>query len=536
MEGLRIATKDTSDDDDDEDHYDDNDAWNNPHEGFQCTSHPLGIQMLEIWQEAIIEASRASSSGGNHGDEDNRFTQAAKHVEKTLNHMSNKDLPTGMNDNKRTLSSAMSIAMNIVLDSGFTVSHEPCIGPDPWTQANLSAMRLTGNGWPPTLLVGQGQLQQVGKKNLRRETRGQLLNQLQRHRLLDQQFGVNDYSPVLLLAFDNLSVEVDLAFPCKKGGKLERDGVVQFQERVRWGTETFATLRLLCVSLSCDGSNDEDGERTKNLSALLRFLSKALETLSTTTQKKRVQFKIPFPLQLDDMSDVVSVRTKGPYVTIIEHAPGEAYVYKEFCYYLRDESSEWSRMPLAEIRQKKKKDQRLPPPEKLLEVLGAPYCTEWKLFTGPFGVSVLRYPWIEGAWHKASVNGWLMILDQIRRMHSIGLVHGDLLPRNLVFQDDSGYVIDFDFAREAGEDYIHDFRREGGLEAFRHPDAEGSRPMKKIHDLHSLRQISTYLFDLSPAECEEIDRCDSLEDLSQWFQQHPDINVVSFDLSEEEEP
>ena len=93
------------------------------------------------------------------------------------------------------------------------------------------------------------------------------------------------------------------------------------------------------------------------------------------------------------------------------------------------------------------KDQRQPPPRELLELLGPPYADEWKVHKGPFGISVLRYPFIEGSSDQPSGSGWLQILRQIQLMHENNFVHGDLLPRNVIFTSEGmGYVIDSEWS------------------------------------------------------------------------------------------
>ena len=48
----------------------------------------------------------------------------------------------------------------------------------------------------------------------------------------------------------------------------------------------------------------------------------------------------------------------------------------------------------------------------------------------------------------------MAVLNQVRIMNGLDYVHGDLLPRNLVFSADNGYVIDFDLTRKVGGRYV----------------------------------------------------------------------------------
>lgn len=141
-----------------------------------------------------------------------------------------------------------------------------------------------------------------------------------------------------------------------------------------------------------------------------------------------------------------------------------------------------------------KKNQRQPPPLELLQALGDPYIN-WKVEKGPFGMSTLSYDHIDGSSDKPSVKGWLKILKQVKLMHNLGYIHGDLLPRNALFNGDNGYLIDFDLSRKEGENYVaaynsRDFR------CCRHDDAQRNEPMKKDHDLFALIHMTRYFFRL----------------------------------------
>ena len=72
-----------------------------------------------------------------------------------------------------------------------------------------------------------------------------------------------------------------------------------------------------------------------------------------------------------------------------------------------------------------------------------------------------------------SVGSWLMILKQVKKMHGIDFVRGDLLPRNtrnvLFRQPADGFVIDFDLSRNEGHSYVSGFNHKD----FLHDDARG---------------------------------------------------------------
>jgi len=339
-------------------------------------------------------------------------------------------------------------------------------------------------------MVGEGRW---NANDLREETRGQMFNELLRHRAIDKESeGEGNNGPVLLVAFDKGKVEIDLAFPSTKSGKLEQDNVVEFSSDMDNGKETFWTVRILRTSI-------EDGYARKNLSIVLRFIADALEKLDSWKGQSRVQYKKPMPLKAQD--DILAVAQYcGENVTIIEEASGSKFVYKEYSYHLRQACD--FMMPLFVIE---KTDQRQPPPNELLTELGTDYNTEWKVHKGPFGSSVLRYPFIEGSCNSPSVSGWLEILLLIQKMHKIDFVHGDLLPRNVIFDTAGrGYVIDFDLSRKAGCEYVRGYNHLD-FPKFRHDGARAGEVMTKDHDLHSLREMSNFFFELEQSTIRDLD-------------------------------
>jgi hypothetical protein len=122
-------------------------------------------------------------------------------------------------------------------------------------------------------------------------------------------------------------VEIDLASPSTKGGKLEIDEVVAFPGSIEMGTETFWTVPLLRLSI-------EGAECSENLPVILRFLSDSLSVLDEWPQKERVQWKMPIPLEMRYHSDISSAETYGENVTMIERkSAAPRRIYKEYCYH-----------------------------------------------------------------------------------------------------------------------------------------------------------------------------------------------------------
>ena len=457
---------------------------------MQCTSHPACVSLLGEFEDALKAQKELKLE---------KESRAAKHVLQARNRVESEEedkiqsADFRIGKNERFFTGAMASAMNSLLEDGYVVQHQACIGTGA-THSDLSATRIHvgDTEWTNTLMVGEGKWNAA---KLRDETRGQIFNALLRHRAIDRPA---EYGPILLLAFDNRKIEVDIAFPATKGGKLAQDGLVEFRGCFDDKRETFWTVRLLSIGIDGDLLDD-------NLPPLFRFLSKALAILHKWPQQSRVQFKMPMPLTVDDAADISNATTYGENVTFIERrSSGSRRVYKEYCYHLR----KWI----------EPKDRRRPPPKELLEALGTPY-KDWEIHKGPCGISVLCYDFISGTSNKPSVKGWLKVLDQIQRIHSFGFVHGDLLPRNIIFgDDDDGYVIDFDLSREEGQLYVKGFNHDD-FKTFRHPNARERTPMKKEHDLHSLRQLSKMFFDLTTHDIDDM----SIEKLLNFFQDNPNV-------------
>jgi serine/threonine protein kinase len=183
-------------------------------------------------------------------------------------------------------------------------------------------------------------------------------------------------------------------------------------------------------------------------------------------------------------------------------------VYKEFCYYLR-ESDNFNHTETII----KKADQRWPPDRKLLKTLGEPYSS-WEIEDGPCGIKILVYDYIEGTSWPTSRLAWIQVLKQVGIMHSLGYVHGDLLPRNLIFDNGAGYVIDFDLMREEGGLYVSGYNH-SAFGAYRHKDAHAGNKMQKEHDFWALMQMSKEYF----ADHDGIDNVTEISGLVQYFEE-----------------
>ena len=196
---------------------------------MQCTSSPASVELLKILEEAV--------NAQQNGTLDEKFQVAAYYVLHARSRLTLGTVPEGIGENERFFTGAMANAINAVIKDGYCVLHQACLGAGAM-HSDLSATCIsTTDEWPSTLMVGEGRW---SASDLRKDTRGQMLNELLRHRLIDSE-GKKDpnYGPILLVAFDKIDVEIDLAFPSTKGGKLEDDQVVNFPACTSPHTETF---------------------------------------------------------------------------------------------------------------------------------------------------------------------------------------------------------------------------------------------------------------------------------------------------------
>jgi Fungal protein kinase len=65
----------------------------------------------------------------------------------------------------------------------------------------------------------------------------------------------------------------------------------------------------------------------------------------------------------------------------------------------------------------------------------------WK-FRGQ--MMVLSSPYIKGTHYATKVSQLLGVINHLEQLHKRGYVHGDIRAFNIIFTEDSGYLIDFD--------------------------------------------------------------------------------------------
>lgn len=105
--------------------------------------------------------------------------------------------------------------------------------------------------------------------------------------------------------------------------------------------------------------------------------------------------------------------------------------------------------------------------------------------------TVLIYTIIEGSTVPLSYKHIAMAKVSISRLHSLGLVHGDIRRGNIVFTDNDALLIDFDFTGECGSTYPTSYNCSLSE---RHPSVEKGGKLDYCHDYYALMMIAQAQF------------------------------------------
>ena len=428
------------------------------------------------------------------GEVEDRFNIAANYVYNNWHHKRFTAGKNGVYKNERWLTGIVCNALNLALqaDGGLVALHQGCIGSGS-THSDISVSAV-GLEQSPPLLVCEGK--QDSDITIRQAVRGQLFNELVRHRRIfaggsDQ----TDFRPVLLMALNTAHVSLELAFPTTKGGHLKINEWIT-PEANAVGDVVFFTVQIAFINI------DSTGDR-KNLAKLFCFIEGAVKKLRDMKDYKRDQWKTPWV----KTTSVTKASKHGDNVTVVD----ESWVYKEFCYYLRQQDG-FNTIPIAIEKQ----DQRKPPPEELLRKLGKPY-SDWvceKYAGGWF--EVLEYDFIQGDQRQVTKASWMSLLKRIAILHDNGYVHGDILPRNMLFSGNEGYIIDFDLMRQEYQLYVLGYNHMD-FAKYRHPEALAQKKMEKKHDVHALAMIGIEYFGDAIAVHPNMEHVSLIEDLLGCF-------------------
>jgi Phosphotransferase enzyme family len=102
---------------------------------------------------------------------------------------------------------------------------------------------------------------------------------------------------------------------------------------------------------------------------------------------------------------------------------------------------------------------------------------------------VIEYPAINGTHGAKRVEQMIHVVDQLQKLHESNLCHGDIRGYNVLFNEGTSCLIDFDFAGVCGkkqypEGYIVDIP-----DGKRHEGAKGGEFLQKIHDCFALAAV-----------------------------------------------
>jgi Fungal protein kinase len=114
---------------------------------------------------------------------------------------------------------------------------------------------------------------------------------------------------------------------------------------------------------------------------------------------------------------------------------------------------------------------------------------------------VLSSPYIKGTHYATKVSQLLGVINHLEQLHKRGYVHGDIRAFNIIFTEESGYLIDFDIGGLEDENstmYPRGYNQTLN-DAFR-AWGEGDR-ITKQHDWQALIYVLLELHDIKPPVC-----------------------------------
>lgn len=102
---------------------------------------------------------------------------------------------------------------------------------------------------------------------------------------------------------------------------------------------------------------------------------------------------------------------------------------------------------------------------------------------------LLKYSYFVGSSEVQYFKQYSGICKMLFEIHSLGYCHGDIRPSNMVFNGDTGYLVDYDLAGKENELYPLGYvsKQSGNEFRMRHRLAIQKNRMKKDHDIHALK-------------------------------------------------
>ena len=123
-------------------------------------------------------------------------------------------------------------------------------------------------------------------------------------------------------------------------------------------------------------------------------------------------------------------------------------------------------------------DHTICPNVELLQAVGA-YNSSVINLTKDGRFVMLAYTYSEGDQIPTSMEGFAGVVGAPHIIHEQGFVHGDVRAYNIVFSQDSSFLIEYNLARKAGARYPIGFVH---YEQERHPAARAGYQMYPLHD------------------------------------------------------
>eukprot|EP00045_Choanoeca_perplexa_P013521 m.153895 g.153895 ORF g.153895 m.153895 type:complete len:747 (+) comp16376_c2_seq12:89-2329(+) len=176
-------------------------------------------------------------------------------------------------------------------------------------------------------------------------------------------------------------------------------------------------------------------------------------------------------------------------------APSQKLLIKLFDYSHRAEGVWYNCRPIAPVEESQR---RRPPNAVLLDLInthqGEEYLVEVKRASKECAIMI--YGFIPGIHSPQSWDQMRSVLSLLSKAHENGIVHGDILPQNLIFGPSLSTIIDWDLWRYEHRKpaYIKGFNIHP-FEAIRHPASGEERPMKRAHDCYSMAQLIQLWFE-----------------------------------------
>ena len=154
-------------------------------------------------------------------------------------------------------------------------------------------------------------------------------------------------------------------------------------------------------------------------------------------------------------------------------------------------------------------------------------------------LQIIAFPYKSGRHHASKPADFIPVIDQLKKLHENGYVHGDIRGFNVLFGENGG-LIDFDFGGIPGKAYPKGYR-EILKDGWRLGTGDAGLPHNQLqfyHDWYALGKLmfSFYEWTAPPNSATVADRLRYSETMSKWNNLKPtaatdeDIEQLKLDL------